>query len=77
MRPDKKYFDALDVQLAQIIETVTAKGLTETAALLRMVKLDLKTRANGITTDELEALIYVARQGAYGLDEETPAHKIN
>lgn len=77
MRPDKKYFEVLDEQLSQMIDAVVAEGLTETAALLRMAKLDLKTRANGITADELEALIYAARQRIYGLDEDRPARDLN
>lgn len=41
------------------IHEANAAGLTETSALLRMVKLDVITRLHGITDEELEALQFV------------------
>jgi len=39
-------------------------GLTETTALLRMVKLDIVTRANGISIEELDLFLFALETGA-------------
>jgi hypothetical protein len=39
-------------------------GLTETTALLRMVKLDIVTRTNGISVEELDLFLFALETGA-------------
>jgi len=60
---------AVDPQLTDLISAVdtcisltTAAKLGETAALLRIVKLDILLRTNGISEDELELLLGTFRR---------------
>lgn len=62
MKPKTVEFEVLDTQLCTLIETITAGGLHETAALLRMARLDLRTRAYGISPEELDAFLGFLRQ---------------
>lgn len=50
--------DTLDI----CIKTLTAAHLEETAMLLRIAKLDLVVRSNGITEDELVSLLAILRR---------------
>lgn len=62
MKLTTDHFEGLDAQLAALIDSVAAGGFHETAALLRMARLDLRTRAYGITPGELDALLYFLRR---------------
>lgn len=55
--PLQHYIDELDV----MISAVTEAGLQETAALLKIARLDLLIRFNGISENELNALLGVAQ----------------
>lgn len=48
--------------LTEYIDVVQAYDLEETAALLRMVKLDLQTHIHGISDEELKALCEAVEQ---------------
>lgn len=58
----------LIARLDECIEETTDALLFETAELLRMAKLDLVTRVNGITEDELAAFLAVLREGTAARD---------
>jgi site-specific recombinase XerC len=53
--PLQHYIDELDA----IISAVTEAGLQESAALLKIARLDLLVRSNGISEDELDVLLSV------------------
>jgi mevalonate kinase len=63
MELNRHKFDGLIAQLDDIIADVAAADLKETALLLRMAQIDLVTRTNNITQEELDALLFVARSG--------------
>lgn len=48
-------------RLDQSIKELQEIGYGETVALLQMVRLDLFSRMHGISADELDALLFVAR----------------
>jgi len=54
-------YEKLVATLDQCISTVTAANLVDTALMLRIVKLDLLMRINGISDDELEQALSVLR----------------
>ena len=62
--------EALITAINECINQVVAAQLWETAALLRMAKLDLIARAHGITEEELELVSFALQHGA-GLEERT------
>ena len=60
MKPDYcELIQAVD----RLIEDAAASGLTETAALLRIVRFDLVTRANGIGEQEIDLLLSALEYG--------------
>lgn len=52
--------DQLINWLDAYIEKIAAAKLDETAALLRIARIDLIVRANGVSEDELEAFLFAA-----------------
>lgn len=59
MTDQRNALEMLTRTVENCIQEATLSGLEETAALLRMVKLDLITRLHGITGEELDALQFV------------------
>ncbi len=51
-------FDALIHQIEALIASAEAMELTETVALLRIVRIDLIVRANGVSEEELETFLF-------------------
>ena len=65
---------ANDLDLSHLIDVIetcvslaTAAKLHETAMLLRIARLDILMRANGITEEELESFLFVTRNKTLGL----------
>lgn len=56
--------------LDECVRRIDAAGLIETAHLLRMAKLDLVARANGISEEELEIFSYAVQAGMQRRDEQ-------
>ena len=54
------------------IEKIVAAKLDETAALLRIARIDLIVRANGISEDELESFLFAAESDQRVADYVTP-----
>ena len=55
--------EALIAAINECINQVAAANLWETAALLRMARIDLIARANGITEEELEFFVFALQRG--------------
>jgi hypothetical protein len=60
MMPETPEFDHLVLRMNQMISDLSAAGLKETAALQRMVHIDLVSRIHGISPEELDMLLFVA-----------------
>jgi hypothetical protein len=59
MKPDKLALLRLNQTLGEVIEGTMAAGLKETAALLKMARLDLTLRMNAISEEELETMLFI------------------
>jgi hypothetical protein len=64
--------DELINWLDTYIEKIAAAKLDETAALLRIARLDLIVRANGVSEDELEAFLLAAESEKRVADHIAP-----
>ncbi len=64
--------DHLIAGVDRCIQDATEAHLPETVALLRMAKLDLVTRANGISEDELELFLFALESNQRLADHMAP-----
>ena len=64
--------DQLINWLDAYIEKVAAAKLDQTAALLRIVRIDLVVRAKGISEDELEVFLFAVESGQRVADYIAP-----
>ena len=60
METQSPTLDELINWLDAYIEKIVAARFDETAALLRIARIDLIVRANGISEDELDAFLFAA-----------------
>lgn len=61
VKEDARKLNQIVTRLDQMIEELKGMGYGETVALMQMVRLDLFSRMHGISADELDALLFVAR----------------
>lgn len=58
--------------LNELISAVKSLNYDETAQLLCIARLDLLTRANDISSEELEALVYTMKRAAVIQQQKRP-----
>jgi|GEM_PF-7033452 hypothetical protein len=79
MKPDTPEFEHLVTRMRDMISDLSDAGLKETAALVRMAHIDLISRVHGISQEELDTLLFVARSGQQMHEQiaagETVEHK--
>lgn len=76
MRSKPKSLSPLLAELDAVITAATTTGLRETAELLRLARLDLVLRANGLTAQSFDLLSYAqGRAAANSQKREKPPAK--
>ena len=69
----QKRLDSLVAAINECIIQLNEAELWETAELMRMARLDLLARANGITDEELELFSFALQRGA----KPHPPHQVS
>lgn len=66
MKSKANALQPLIAELERVIAAALAARLTETVALLRIARLDLKMRAHNVAADELELVSFAMARGYCG-----------